>query len=96
MKTKKTLKRGKVHEPITHVESNKFLVVYLFNIRTSSIHCSIFFFSFQDNETMYLVAMLDPDTPSFTNPLCRHWVHFIFGNVKVSEVSYIKMDQGEY
>ena len=32
---------------------------------------------------MYLVAMLDPDTPSFDNPLCRHWVHFIFGNVKV-------------
>ena len=33
---------------------------------------------------MYLVAMLDPDTPSFHNPLCRHWVHYIFGNVKVS------------
>ncbi|XP_029188443.2 protein D3-like isoform X1 [Acropora millepora] len=36
----------------------------------------------QNNESLYLVAMLDPDTPSFLSPLCRHWVHFIFGNVK--------------
>ena len=39
---------------------------------------------YQNNESLYLVAMLDPDTPSFLSPLCRHWVHFIFGNVKAS------------
>jgi len=48
----------------------------------------------QDNETMYLVAMLDPDTPSFHNPLCRHWVHYIFGNVKGKYLAYGKIRGG--
>ncbi|CAH3033825.1 unnamed protein product [Porites lobata] len=48
----------------------------------------------QDNETLYLVAMLDPDTPSFRNPHCRHWVHFIFGNVKGKYLAYGKIRGG--
>lgn len=74
-----------------------FTVIWLlFSLRDFKYNVVLSFFYpapvfyFQHNETMYLVAMLDPDTPSFTNPLCRHWVHFIFGNVKVSKVSYIK------
>ena len=56
----------------------------------SSLIFPLSFFLSQDNETLYLVAMLDPDTPSFRNPHCRHWVHFIFGNVKVSLIPYKK------
>lgn len=41
---------------------------------------------------MYLVVMLDLDIFLFINLLCCYWVYFIFGNVKVSEVLYIKMD----
>jgi len=40
----------------------------------------------QESDGKYLTMMVDPDAPSRGNPSCHSWLHWIVGNIKVSEI----------